>query len=106
MAEDTTPALEKALAALFGGPVTVRRAVLIPGGASKEAWSVDGDPPRGPLALLVRRAGGGVIYSETLALEHEHAVVTAAGEAGVLAPKTYGYLPDVAGRGAVVVEAA
>lgn len=104
MADDLQPALEAALSALFGGPVTVSRAVLIPGGASKEAWSVDAVTPRGPLALLVRRAGGGVIYSETLSLEHEHAVVTAAGAAGVRAPKTFGYIADLAGREAFVME--
>ena len=104
MADDLKPALEAALSALFGGPVTVARAALIPGGASKEAWSVDASTPTGPLALLVRRAGGGVIYSETLSLEHEHAVVAAAHAAGVRAPKTYGYLPDVAGREAFVME--
>jgi aminoglycoside phosphotransferase (APT) family kinase protein len=52
----------------------------------------------------VRRMGGGVIHSETLSLEHEHTVVTAAHAAGVRAPKTYGYLPDVAGRDAFVME--
>ncbi len=103
MAEDTSIALERALATLFGGPVTVRRANMIPGGASKEAWSVDADTPRGPLELLVRRAGGGVIYSETLSLAHEHAVVSAAFASGVRAPRTYGYLPDVAGREAFVM---
>jgi len=30
----------------FGGPVTTRRAALIPGGVSKESWSVDADAPR------------------------------------------------------------
>jgi aminoglycoside phosphotransferase (APT) family kinase protein len=104
MADDLQSALEAALSALFGGPVSARRAALIPGGASKEAWSVDADTPLGPLALLVRRAGGGVIYAETLSLANEHAVVAAAHEAGVLAPKTYGYLPDVAGREAFVME--
>lgn len=105
MADDTTtPATERALADLFGGPVTVRRATMIPGGASKEAWSVDADTPRGPLALLVRRAGGGVIYSETLSLKDEHAVVSAAFARGVTAPRTFGYLPDVAGREAFVME--
>ncbi len=104
MAEDTTVALQRALEALFQGPVTVRRATMIPGGASKEAWSVDADTPLGPLALLVRRAGGGVIYSETLSLGDEHAVVALAHGSGVRAPKAYGYLPDVAGRDAFVME--
>jgi aminoglycoside phosphotransferase (APT) family kinase protein len=45
-----------------------------------------------------------VIYSETLSLENEHAVVHAANEATVRAPRTYGYLPDVAGREAFVME--
>ncbi|MFO0586015.1 MAG: phosphotransferase family protein [Polyangiaceae bacterium] len=103
MAEDTLPALERALAGLFGGPVTVRRAIMIPGGASKEAWSVDAETPQGPVALLVRRAGGGVIYSQTLTLEQEHAVVSAAYAGGVRAPRTFGYLPDVAGRDAFVM---
>jgi len=104
MADDLTPVLESALSTLFGGPVTARRAALIPGGASKEAWSVDADTPQGALALLVRRAGGAVIYSDTLSLADEHAVVSAAHAAGVRAPRTYGYLPDVGGREAFVME--
>ena len=36
--------------------------VLLAGGASKEAWAVDA----GGEALLVRRAGGGVIHRHTL----------------------------------------
>ncbi|MBK8253694.1 MAG: phosphotransferase family protein [Polyangiaceae bacterium] len=104
MSTDFHSALEGALASLFEGKIALKRANLIPGGASKEAWSVDLETAAGPLALLVRRAGGGVIYSETLSLEHEHAVVKTAHENGVLAPKTYGYLPDVAGRPAFVME--
>lgn len=103
MAEEPLPALEHALSGLFQGPVTVRRAAMIPGGASKEAWSVDADTPEGALPLLVRRAGGGVIYSQTLTLEQEHAVVSTAYAGGVRAPRTYGYLPDVAGREAFVM---
>lgn len=103
-APDISRALEGSLSSLFGEPVTVRRALLIPGGASKEAWSVDAETKAGPLALLVRRAGGGVIHNDTLALEHEHAVVRAAHTAGVRAPKTYGYLPDLLGREAFVME--
>lgn len=104
MAGDIQTALEEALSALFGGTVTITRANLIPGGASKEAWSVDAETPSGKLALLVRRAGGGVIHTETLSLEHEHTVVSTAHASGVLAPKTYGYLPDVLGRDAFVME--
>lgn len=104
MAADMKAALEEALSGLLGTAVTVRRAGLIPGGASKESWAVDAATDGGALSLLVRRAGGGVIYSETLSLEREHAVVAAAYAAGVRAPKTYGYLPDVAGREAFVME--
>lgn len=104
MAGDMKTALESALSALLGTPVTVSRAALIPGGASKEAWSVDAETPSGPLALLVRRAGGGVIHTDTLSLDHEHQVVFTAHAAGVRAPKTYGYLPDVLGREAFVME--
>jgi aminoglycoside phosphotransferase (APT) family kinase protein len=104
MADDLHAALEKALSALFEGAVTVRRAAMIPGGASKESWAVDAETPRGALALLVRRAGGGVIHSDTLSLEREHEVVRTAFEAGVRAPRTYGHLPDVAGREAFAME--
>lgn len=104
MAEGMLTALASALSSLLGTTATVLRAVMIPGGASKEAWSVDVETPSGKLALLVRRAGGGVIHSDTLSLEHEHAVVAAAHAAGVRAPKTYGYLPDLLGREAFVME--
>jgi aminoglycoside phosphotransferase (APT) family kinase protein len=108
MAGPTPPemkaALEGGLSALIGATVTVHRAELIPGGASKEAWSVDAETPRGALALLVRRAGGGVIHTDTLSLEDEHAVVSRAHAAGVKAPRTYGYLPDLLGREAFVME--
>lgn len=104
MAGDIQNALQGALSALLGAPVTILRATLIPGGASKEAWAVDAQTEAGLLPLLVRRAGGGVIHSDTLSLEHEHAVVAAAHAAGVRAPRTYGYLPDVLGRDAFVME--
>jgi aminoglycoside phosphotransferase (APT) family kinase protein len=104
MAADMKSALEGALSALFGAAVRVERATMIPGGASKESWAVDVETKDGALALLVRRAGGGVIYSETLSLEREHTVVSKAYAAGVRAPRTYGYLPDVAGRDAFVME--
>jgi aminoglycoside phosphotransferase (APT) family kinase protein len=57
----------------------VDRAVLLPGGASKEAWAVDVDGQE----LLVRRAAGSVIHQGTLSLEHEFEVLRAAYEAGV-----------------------
>ena len=88
-------ALEEALGA------KVERAVLLAGGASKEAWAVDMEDGR---ELLVRRAGGGVIHAGTLSLRDEFEVLHAAREAGVLAPESIAYLGEVAGREAFVME--
>jgi aminoglycoside phosphotransferase (APT) family kinase protein len=80
------------------GPVD--RAVLLPGGASKEAWAVDVDGQE----LLVRRAAGGVIHQGTLSLEHEFEVLRAAYEAGVKVPRPIAYYPDLGGREAFAME--
>ncbi|KPD32360.1 phosphotransferase family protein [Thermus scotoductus] len=104
MREGVVQALPKALAELLGMPVEVEGVRLLPGGASKEAWAVDAETPQGALRLLVRRAAGGVIYSETLSLKEEHQVLEAAWRAGVRVPRPYGYLPDLAGREAFVME--
>jgi aminoglycoside phosphotransferase (APT) family kinase protein len=80
------------------GPVD--RAVLLPGGASKEAWAVDLDGQE----LLVRRAAGSVIHQGTLSLEHEFAVLQAAHEAGVKVPQPIAYYPDLGGREAFAME--
>jgi aminoglycoside phosphotransferase (APT) family kinase protein len=102
--ENWTEDLGEPLSALLDVPVEVERAELIPGGASKDTCVVDAETPEGELELLVRRAAGGVIYSETLSLEQECNVLQAAYEAGIKAPKPYGYLEDLAGREAVVME--
>jgi aminoglycoside phosphotransferase (APT) family kinase protein len=78
---------------------TVERAVLLPGGASKEAWAVDA----GGRELLVRRAAGGVIHQGTLSLKHEFEVLRAAHEAGVRVPEPIAYLGEVEGREAFVM---
>jgi aminoglycoside phosphotransferase (APT) family kinase protein len=78
----------------------VERAVLLAGGASKEAWAVDS----GGRELLIRRAAGGVIHQATLTLEHEFEVLRAAHEAGVKVPEPIAYLGEVAGREAFVME--
>jgi aminoglycoside phosphotransferase (APT) family kinase protein len=99
-----TEELGEPLTALLEVPVEVERAELIPGGASKDTCVVDAVTPEGELELLVRRAAGGVIYSETLSLEQEYKVLQVAYEAGIKAPKPYGYLEDLAGREAFVME--
>jgi aminoglycoside phosphotransferase (APT) family kinase protein len=80
------------------GPVD--RAVLLPGGASKEAWAVDVDGEE----LLVRRAAASVIHQGTLSLEHEFQVLRAAHEADVKVPRPIAYYPDLGGREAFAME--
>jgi aminoglycoside phosphotransferase (APT) family kinase protein len=74
---------------------------LVPGGASKEAWAVDLEDGR---ALLVRRAGVGVIHRDTLTLEQEYRVLAAACIAGVAAPRPVAYLGELGGREAFAME--
>jgi aminoglycoside phosphotransferase (APT) family kinase protein len=96
--------VEVQLAGLLGMPVEVERTALVMGGASKEAWVVNARTPEKTMELFVRRAGGGVIYSETLSIEQEYLVLRAAYEWDVVAPKPYGYMEDLAGREAFVME--
>src|SRR5690348_14560415 len=93
MIADVHEALEAVL-----GPIS--EPVLLPGGASKEAWAVDSGGER----LLVRRAGGGVIHRHTLSLRHEFDVLRAAHEAGVKVPRPVAYIEDLDGREAFVME--
>ena len=87
--------MKEAFAEALGAPVD--RAVLLAGGASKEAWAVDSDGRE----LLIRRAAGGVIHQATLSLEQEFEVLRAAHEAGVKVPEPITYLGDVEGRAAI-----
>jgi aminoglycoside phosphotransferase (APT) family kinase protein len=80
---------------------SVTGAVLLAGGASKEAWAVDTADGR---ELLVRRAGGGVIHEGTLSLRNEFEVLVAAREVGVKVPEPIAYLGEVDGREAFVME--
>jgi aminoglycoside phosphotransferase (APT) family kinase protein len=96
--------LAERLQGLLGSPVELTGARLVAGGASKEAWAVDVSAPAGPLELLVRRAGGGVIHADTLSLEHEYRVIEAAFAAGVRVPRPYGYLGELDGREAFATE--
>jgi aminoglycoside phosphotransferase (APT) family kinase protein len=93
MIADVREALEAVL-----GPIS--EPVLLPGGASKEAWAVDAGGER----LLVRRAGGGVIHRHTLSLRDEFEVLRAAHEAGVKVPRPVAYIEDLDGREAFVME--
>src|SRR3954466_4180211 len=90
--------MREALQELLGREVS--EPVLLAGGASKEAWSVDADGEK----LLVRRAAVGVIHKHTLTLQAEFAVLEAAYEADVKVPRPITYIPDLAGREAFVME--
>src|SRR3954453_18327191 len=90
--------MREALQELLGREVS--EPVLLAGGASKEAWSVDADGEK----LLVRRAAVGVIHKHTLSLQAEFAVLEAAYEADVKVPRPMTYIPDLAGREAFVME--
>ena len=94
----TTPPWAGGLAERLGLEIASLR--LVAGGASKEAWAVDGGGQR----LLVRRAGGGVIHEETLSLEDEFRVLEAAAEAGVKVPRPVAYLGELGGREAFAME--
>jgi aminoglycoside phosphotransferase (APT) family kinase protein len=100
MIAEMREALQTGLSEVLGREVDVSEPVLLPGGASKEAWSVDAGGER----LLVRRAAGSTIHRHTLSLADEFATIEAAFEAGVKVPRPYGYLPDLEGREAFVME--
>ena len=74
--------LRERLAALLGAD-EVGSLWLLAGGASKEAWAVDVRTADGELPLLVRRAAGGVIHTDTLSLEDELRVLEAAHEGDI-----------------------
>jgi aminoglycoside phosphotransferase (APT) family kinase protein len=93
-------AFQKGLSELLGREVDVSEPVLLAGGASKEAWAVDADGER----LLVRRAAVTVMHHHTLSLAQEFAVLEVAYDAGVKAPRPYGYVADLAGREAFAME--
>ena len=93
MIAEMREALQPHLAAILGRDVELSEPVLLAGGASKEAWSVDADGER----LLVRRAAGGVIHTHTLSLADEFATIEAAHAAGVKVPRPYGYIPELEG---------
>src|SRR2546427_11130913 len=100
MIADMREALQPILSQVLGREVEISEPVLLAGGASKEAWAVDADGE----PLLVRRAAGGVIHRHTLSLADEFAVIEAAHEAGVKVPRPVGYIPDLEGREAFVME--
>jgi aminoglycoside phosphotransferase (APT) family kinase protein len=100
MIADVREAFQRVLTDALGHEVEISEPVLLAGGASKEAWAVDADGE----PLLVRRAAVGVIHRHTLSLADEFAVLQAAFAAGVKVPRPYGYIPELEGREAFVME--
>ena len=80
----------------------VTKLQLLAGGASKETWALTLETAAGTRELIVRRAGGGAMYSEQLTLEGEYKVIQAARAADVTVAQPLEYLPDVLGREAFV----
>src|SRR5438067_1249105 len=104
VSEELRKSLEARLPALLGGPVQIAKLSLLAGGASMEAWAVELRAPSGPLSLVLRRAAGGRIYQDALSLEHEHALVAEAHRSGVKVPRPYGFLPDLLGHDAFLMD--
>src|ERR1022692_1091207 len=92
--------MQAAVSAVLGRDVEISEPVLLAGGASREPRARDADGER----LLVRRAAASVMHAHTLTLAHEFEVLRAAHEAGVTVPRPYGYVPELAGREAFVME--
>jgi aminoglycoside phosphotransferase (APT) family kinase protein len=104
VSEELRRALEERLPALFGGKLEVSGLALLAGGASMEAWALDVRAPSGTLALVLRRSSGGRIYPEALSLGDEHSLLVEAHGKGVTAPRPYGFLPDLLGHDAFIME--
>ena len=104
MSESVVSAMPGALAALLGPGIEVGAIRRLGGGASKEAWAVDALLDGSTRRLLVRRMGGGVLHEHTVSLCVEHAVIAAVAAAGAQVPRPLGYIADLAGRDAFVME--
>jgi aminoglycoside phosphotransferase (APT) family kinase protein len=104
LVEEIKAQLERHLPEIFGPGVEVLSLGLLAGGASKEAWAIDVATGGERLELLVRRATGGAIYTDMLSIEAEFRLLQAAFEAQVKVPRPYGYIDDLAGRDAFVME--
>lgn len=104
LADQITAVLAARLPDILGADAEVRSLSLLAGGASKEAWSVDAVSGGRTLPLLLRRATGGAIYEDQLSIHDEYRVIREAFDAEVLVPRPYGYLDDVAGRDAFLMQ--
>ena len=92
------------LAGATGGPVAIERLERMAGGASHEAWALDALAGQQRLALVMRRSMGGALTTLALDREAEFAVLKAAHESGVAAPRPYWLANDIGGKPAFFME--
>lgn len=95
---EITPGLEAFLRAATGSDARVTSATRLAGGASRDSWAVDVEmgAPEGPstLELVLRRDLGGKIRPDALERVEEFAVLEAAHDAGVMAPRPFWVCAD------------
>jgi aminoglycoside phosphotransferase (APT) family kinase protein len=104
MTDEIREQLETRLPDTFGSEVEVLSLNLVAGGASKQAWALDLKVGEETVELLLRREAGGVVYHDMLTVHEEFQVLQAAFDANVKVPRPYGYLKDIVGRDAFLME--
>jgi aminoglycoside phosphotransferase (APT) family kinase protein len=104
MVDEIKAQLEEQLPAILSAEAEVLSLSLLAGGASKEAWAVDVSVDGETIELLVRRATGGAVFTDMLSIDEEYRVLQAAFDAEVKVPRPYGYMPDLAGREAFLMQ--
>jgi aminoglycoside phosphotransferase (APT) family kinase protein len=96
--------LERFLEEKFGSPVVPLAMRHLPGGASRDTWTVEltvsEGPEAGRHALIIRRDLGGEIQPLALSREQEFKVLEVAFRAGVRVPRPRWYCTDPAVLGA------
>jgi aminoglycoside phosphotransferase (APT) family kinase protein len=97
-------ALSEHISILYGQQSEIVGIEQLPGGASKEIYQLTIRKGQNDQLLILRRAGGGSIYSETLSMNHEFQMLCAAFDAGVRVPKPVAFVPDIGGREAMLMK--
>jgi aminoglycoside phosphotransferase (APT) family kinase protein len=103
-ADEIEAQLRKRMPEMIGAEVDVLSLNLLAGGASKEAWALDAATGGETIELLLRREAGGTVYADHLSISDEYRVLQAAFAAQVKVPRPIGYIDDVAGKPAFLME--
>jgi aminoglycoside phosphotransferase (APT) family kinase protein len=99
--------VERFVSRQLARPVRAERFELLAGGASREVWAVDlalEGPQRERLELVLRRDSGGALTFVTLDRATEFAVLSAACDAGVPAPRPWFEPTTIAGKPAFLMQ--